>query len=98
MRTLAIIIFWTMRPIQIYSKMIQSLGPFNLKKLGTVCALFLLLLSCKPKTFEPKTFEPRMISVQTPSGAFDVWTKRFGDNPNIKILLLHGAGLTHEQF
>jgi len=39
----------------------------------------------------------RMIPVKTPVGNFKVWTKRFGNNPSIKILLLHGgpAG-THE--
>lgn len=41
----------------------------------------------------------RMIEVSTPSGKFKVWTKRFGHNPKIKVLLLHGgpAG-THEAF
>ena len=33
----------------------------------------------------------RMIPVQTPIGEFKVWTKRFGNNPRIKILLLHGG-------
>jgi len=41
----------------------------------------------------------RMITVQTPKGAFHVWTKRVGNNPHIKVLLLHGGpGATHEQF
>ena len=41
----------------------------------------------------------RMITVQTPKGAFKVWTKRMGDNPRIKVLLLHGGpGATHEYF
>ena len=31
----------------------------------------------------------RMIPVNTPIGSFKVWTKRFGNNPRIKILLLH---------
>ena len=41
----------------------------------------------------------RMIPVKTPVGNFKVWTKRFGNNADIKILLLHGgpAG-THEGF
>jgi len=39
----------------------------------------------------------RMIPIQTPSGKFKVWTKRFGNNPKIKILLLHGGpAMTHE--
>lgn len=39
----------------------------------------------------------RMIPIQTPKGEFKVWTKRFGNNPKIKILLLHGGpAMTHE--
>ncbi len=39
----------------------------------------------------------RMIPIQTPKGEFRVWTKRFGNNPRIKVLLLHGGpGGTHE--
>jgi len=39
----------------------------------------------------------RMIEVQTPRGKFKVWTKRVGNNPKIKVLLLHGGpGATHE--
>jgi len=35
--------------------------------------------------------------VETPSGTFKVWTKRFGNNPDIKVLLLHGGpAMTHE--
>jgi proline iminopeptidase len=33
----------------------------------------------------------QMIPIQTPAGIFKVWTKRFGNNPKIKILLLHGG-------
>lgn len=41
----------------------------------------------------------KMIPVQTPKGTFHVWTKRFGNNPRIKVLLLHGGpGGTHEYF
>jgi proline iminopeptidase len=39
----------------------------------------------------------KLIPVQTPVGNFKVWTKRFGNNPQIKILLLHGGpAMTHE--
>jgi len=39
----------------------------------------------------------RMITIQTPKGPFKVWTKRVGNNPRIKVLLLHGGpGATHE--
>lgn len=41
----------------------------------------------------------RLIPVQTPKGEFRVWTKRIGNNPTIKVLLLHGGpGATHEYF
>ncbi len=39
----------------------------------------------------------RLIPVETPSGTFRVWTKRVGNNPTQKVLLLHGGpGATHE--
>jgi pimeloyl-ACP methyl ester carboxylesterase len=35
--------------------------------------------------------------VETPKGTFNVWTKRIGNNPSMKVLLLHGGpGMTHE--
>jgi len=40
-----------------------------------------------------------MIPVTTPRGPYRVWTKRVGNNPDIKLLLLHGGpGATHEYF
>ena len=46
-----------------------------------------------------KTGGIKMISINTPKGKFNVWTKRFGNNPTIKVLLLHGGpGSTHEYF
>jgi len=39
----------------------------------------------------------KMIPISTPKGEFKVWTKRVGNNPKIKVLLLHGGpGVTHE--
>ncbi|MDO5981237.1 proline iminopeptidase-family hydrolase [Flavivirga spongiicola] len=39
----------------------------------------------------------KMIPIETPKGEFKVWTKRMGNNPKIKVLLLHGGpGMTHE--
>jgi proline iminopeptidase len=39
----------------------------------------------------------RMIPVHTPKGDFHVWTKRVGNNPEVKLLILHGGpGFTHE--
>ncbi len=40
-----------------------------------------------------------MIPISTPKGTFKVWTKRVGNNPKMKVLLLHGGpGGTHELF
>ena len=39
----------------------------------------------------------RMVPVRTPAGSFKVWTKRIGNNPGLRVLLLHGGpGATHE--
>ena len=39
----------------------------------------------------------RLIPIETSNGTFHVWTKRVGNNPDIKVLLLHGGpGATHE--
>src|SRR6185436_10972222 len=47
----------------------------------------------------PETGGVAMIPIHTPKGDFKVWTKRFGSNPRIKLLLLHGGpGATHEYF
>jgi proline iminopeptidase len=41
----------------------------------------------------------RRIPIKTPKGTFTVWTKRVGNNPTIKVLLLHGGpASTHEYF
>ncbi len=41
----------------------------------------------------------KMIPVETSRGTFHVWTKRMGNNPKMKVLLLHGGpGGTHEIF
>ena len=39
----------------------------------------------------------KLIPITTPKGPFKVWTKRIGNNPRIKVLLLHGGpAATHE--
>ncbi|RTL47975.1 MAG: alpha/beta fold hydrolase [Sphingobacteriales bacterium] len=68
------------------------------------------LMSCHPSS-QPLTvqeyFAPqdsgvqtagiKMIPIQTSVGTFHVWTKRMGNNPTIKVLLLHGGpAMTHE--
>ncbi len=41
----------------------------------------------------------KMIPIETSKGTFNVYTKRMGNNPKMRVLLLHGGpGCTHEQF
>lgn len=45
----------------------------------------------------PESAGVKLIPIKTPVGEFKVWTKRFGNNANIKVLLLHGGpAMTHE--
>lgn len=72
--------------------------------------LICLLVSCQPKPSIPdayfnleetgiKSGGVKMIPIKTPVGDFKVWTKRVGNNPTIKVLLLHGGpAATHEYF
>lgn len=71
-----------------------------------VAALF---LSCQRSGPDASYFKPqdegvqsggvRLIPIETPKGSFNVWTKRVGNNPRMKLLLLHGGpGATHEYF
>jgi proline iminopeptidase len=40
-----------------------------------------------------------LVPIETPKGRFKVWTKRVGNNPAVRLLLLHGGpGCTHEEF
>ena len=48
---------------------------------------------------EVQTGGVKVISIETPKGKFNVWTKSIGNNPKIKLLLLNGGpGATHEYF
>ncbi|RAK69422.1 proline iminopeptidase-family hydrolase [Hymenobacter edaphi] len=50
-------------------------------------------------TARVKTGGVQLIPITTPKGRFNVWTKRFGHNPRIRLLLLNGGpGATHEYF
>ncbi|GAB3823606.1 proline iminopeptidase-family hydrolase [Hymenobacter jeollabukensis] len=50
-------------------------------------------------TARVKTGGVQVIPIRTPKGTFNVWTKRFGHNPRIRLLLLNGGpGATHEYF
>jgi proline iminopeptidase len=41
----------------------------------------------------------RMVSIETPKGKYNIWTRRIGNHPTIKLLLLNGGpGATHEYF
>jgi proline iminopeptidase len=75
-----------------------------------IFGVFLLTASCKKEnqsneltnyfTYNQGDVESagvKMIPIKTPLGEFKVWTKRFGNNSKIKILLLHGGpAMTHE--
>lgn len=84
-------------------------------KLSLHPALLIIFLACNtPKQEEDvnniksflsdnstgiKTGGIQMIPITTPKGTFNVWTKRIGNNPKIKLLLLNGGpGATHEYF
>lgn len=84
-----------------------------MKKLSLALYLAcLLFLGCKQKSklptlqeyhavndFDVQTGGVKMLTVKTELGKYKVWTKRFGNNPKIKVLLLHGGpGGTHEFF
>ncbi len=74
-------------------------------------SIVIILGSCQKGTTENQTtyFEKskdsiqnggiKVIPITTSKGTFNVWTKRIGNNPKIKLLLLNGGpGATHEYF
>lgn len=41
----------------------------------------------------------KMVEITTPKGKFHVWTKRVGNNPRVKVLILHGGpSFGHEAY
>lgn len=79
-----------------------------MKKL-TLLIAFLTLISCKQEENSTTYFQSdstgmqiggvQKIAIETPKGKFNVWTKRIGNNPKIKLLLLNGGpGMSHEYF
>jgi len=79
-----------------------------MKKILLLIAL-LTLISCKQEEKSNTYFNSetsgmqiggvQKIAIETPKGKFNVWTKRVGNNPKIKLLLLNGGpGMTHEYF
>lgn len=78
-------------------------------RLFSLLILCSFLFSCQLKnekqtdttntTSEIQTGNIKLIPIVTPIGQFNVWTKRIGNNPTIKVLLLHGGpACTHEYF
>jgi proline iminopeptidase len=78
-----------------------------------VIALLFTFIGCKTATNEELNnlsyFKPsskgvqnggiQMIPINTSAGTFNVWTKKIGNNPKMKLLLLNGGpGATHEYF
>jgi proline iminopeptidase len=46
-----------------------------------------------------KTGGVQVVQISTPKGKFNIWTKKIGNNPKMKLLLLNGGpGATHEYF
>jgi proline iminopeptidase len=53
----------------------------------------------KDTTAGVKTGGVQMVAITTPKGKLNVWTKKLGNNPKMKLLLLNGGpGATHEYF
>lgn len=86
---------------------------YTLSLLNIIIAIgFLAIGSCKSEKKEPKensyycqadtgiqTGGIKTIPIHTPKGQFNVWTKRIGNNPSMKVLILHGGpGGTHELY
>ncbi len=85
---------------------------FSLKILSLMFALLFLAGGCKMQSYQGNSAYldssgmpdqlsggERMIPIHTPRGDFKVWTKRVGNNPRIKVLLLHGGpGANHTYF
>jgi proline iminopeptidase len=78
-----------------------------MKRLFSLLIICGLLFSCQQKNettiadtgTEVQTGNIKLIPIETPAGNFKVWTKRVGNNPTVKVLLLHGGpACTHEYF
>ncbi len=81
-----------------------------MKRILLLCFLFsVLFFSCKQNSSPSlteyhaaidsgvQTAGVKLVQVETPVGKFNVWTKRVGNNPRIKVLLLHGGpACSHE--
>ncbi len=77
--------------------------PLFTTRFGLFSLLVFAAVACnEPATNQARTYNQlpeegvrtggvQMIPVKTPSGTFRVWTKRVGNNPKMKVLLLHGG-------
>ena len=71
----------------------------NILRFLFIIALFLGLNSCGQKSTyldysksdSQLSGGTKMIPIKTALGTFNVWTKQVGNNPKIKVLLLHGG-------
>jgi proline iminopeptidase len=80
----------------ILASLLMSCGEKQETKTETNCEFTYMDYS---NSDDQKTGGIKMIPITTPSGTFNVWTKRVGNNPKMKVLLLHGGpGGTHEFF
>lgn len=83
----------------------------NIKPLSSLLIVFSVLLACNSGNADTQSNASyftsadtgvqnggvQIVPVTTPKGTFNVWTKRIGNNPGIKVLLLTGGpGLSHE--
>ena len=87
---------------------------FSLARRILTTVFLVCLLSCNNKDIENKEVNSsyfdmdsvgiknggvKMVAINTPKGTFNVWTKRIGNNPKTKVLLLNGGpGMSHEYF
>ena len=78
-----------------------------MKNVFIVLAAMLILISCNNSVNQVQNLSEnnyfkkadtgmqtggvKIVSIQTPKGKFNVWTKQFGNNPKIKLLLLNGG-------
>src|ERR1044072_4742974 len=82
-----------------------------MKRILSLILLVVLLQACAGRSSNPNAYLDyssrddalsggvKLIPINTPKGVFNVCTKRVGNNPKIKVLLLHGGpGATHEYF
>jgi len=68
---------------------------FGIIKKITILLIIFFFTSCTEKISDPV----KIIPISTEYGEFNVWTKKIGNNPTKKVLLLHGGpGANHQYF